>query len=164
MSAFLNGDLDVRNFKWMSEPLGFRKVKVPDWLCFLPQSLYGLNNQHGNGTKSLTRFSSSLVQLIPSEADPCIYHNLTGPPVIHNIFVGDGANMFYEPGKDGSYSTGFGFSIQDYSRRSALLIGDSGDTGDSLGWKLLALLTEESLSPSNLLYTSCYQQVWSAGF
>ena len=48
-TAFLGGDLDVEIF--MEQPLGFRSMKVPDWLCILLQSLYGLKYQRGNGRR-----------------------------------------------------------------------------------------------------------------
>ena len=39
-TAFLDGDIDVEIF--MEQPLGFRSMMYPDWLCFLLQSLCGL--------------------------------------------------------------------------------------------------------------------------
>lgn len=129
MSAFLNGDLNARNL--MKQPLSLSSVwkHLIGFVSHFKVSM-ALNNQHGNGTKSLTSFS------IPSEADPFVYHNLTGSPVILDIFVGDGAKLFYQPGTDWSYSTGFGFSIQ-------RLLEEIWIT--TVGWKLLSLLTEKSL-------------------
>lgn len=89
MSAFLNGDLNGRNF--MEQPLSSSSVKVPDWLCFSLQSLYGLKQSARQWNQKFDKF---LIKFgpIPSEADPFVYHNLTGPPVFLDIFVGDGAN------------------------------------------------------------------------
>jgi len=84
--AFLNGDLYEDIF--MSQPEGFIVVDCEKPVCKLKKSLYGLKQSARQWNIKFDTFLKTY-DLIPSEANPCVYHNI-GMTILLGIFIDDG--------------------------------------------------------------------------
>ena len=85
-TAFLNGDLNEDIY--MSQPEGFVTPGCKKLVCKLKKSLYGLKQSARQWNIKFDTFLKTY-NLIPSEADPCVYHD-NGMNLLLGIFIDDG--------------------------------------------------------------------------
>lgn len=85
-TAFLNGDLheDI----YMSQPEGFIPIGCEKLVCKLKKSMYGLRQSARQWNIKFDLFLKTY-DLIPSEVDPCVYHD-ADMNLLLGIFIDDG--------------------------------------------------------------------------
>ena len=89
-TAYLNSDLTTRIY--MHQPEGFINPKNPSHVCLLLKSLYGLKQSGRLWNHTFNAFLK-LYDLITSDADSCVYYQLTSNQTVDlivGIFVDDG--------------------------------------------------------------------------
>ncbi|KAL0385474.1 UNVERIFIED_CONTAM: Retrovirus-related Pol polyprotein from transposon TNT 1-94 [Sesamum radiatum] len=86
-TAFLHGDLDEQIY--MSQPYGFVDKELPDHVCLLKKSLYGLKQSPRHWNKKFDSFMQSL-KFSKSSYDPCMYFKYDNDmPVFLVLYVDD---------------------------------------------------------------------------
>ena len=95
-TAYLNSPLDEIIF--MVQPEGFIDNEYPAFVCLLLRCLYGLKQGARQWNKKLDTFCEKY-DLIPSEADPCVYKSKLDDLTLLGIFVDDGLICSDNPDK-----------------------------------------------------------------
>ena len=90
-TAYLNSDLTTRIY--MRQPEGYLHFQLPSHVCLLLKSLYGLKQSGRLWNHTFDTFLK-LYNLLPSDADTCVYYRPTASKqsvdLIVGIFVDDG--------------------------------------------------------------------------